>query len=178
MFVFQSESNIMKSKISLLISTVATILVYSCNPSVPHYLDLSTNKPIDVQKDSVSGYMINTKTGEPVDLYVDTKSHDTIYGQTGEIVNGKVHKTEEGKWIVKTEGDEYKAKSESENSAKIKMEGDKFKMKDGNYTVKKDADGDVKIENGRTQVKIDGKTGERKVKKDKNITEKVKKIFH
>jgi hypothetical protein len=35
----------------------------------------------------------------------------------------------------------------------------------------------VKIENGNTQTKIDGKTGERKVKKDKNLTDKVKKIF-
>jgi hypothetical protein len=96
---------------------------------------------------------------------------------TGEIVNGRVYKTEGGKWIVKQDGDEYKAKSESENSAKIKREGDEYKAKNGNYTVKTEGDGDVKIENGKTQTKIDGKTGERKVKKDRNVTDKVKKVF-
>jgi hypothetical protein len=57
------------------------------------------------------------------------------------------------------------------------VEGDEFKSKNGNTTIKREGDGDVKIENGRTQVKIDGETGERKVKKDKNITDKVKKII-
>ena len=76
------------------------------------------------------------------------------------------------------EGDEYKAKSESENSAKVKVEGGEYKSKTGNYTLKRERDDDVKIENGNTQIKIDGKTGERKVKKDKNITDRVKKIFH
>jgi hypothetical protein len=153
-------------------------LMSSCQNSQSRYLDLNTNKSVSLRKDSVSGYMMNSRTGEPVDVYVNTKTHDTISGITGEIVNGRIHKTEEGKWIIKTDGDEYKAKSESENSAKMKVEGDEYKRKKGNYTVKREGDGDVKIENGNTQVKINGKTGERKVKKDKNITDKVKKIFH
>lgn len=157
---------------------VIAIVMSSCRNSQPRYLDLNTNKYVSLKKDSVSGYMMNSKTGEPIDVYVDTKNHDTIYGMTGEIVNGKIHKTEEGKWIVKSDGDEYKAKSESESSAKVKMEGDEYKEKNGHYSVKKEGDGDMKIENGNTQVKIDGKTGERKIKKDKNITHKIKKIFH
>jgi len=166
----------MKMKLSFL-AGVTVLLFCSCN-SNSRYLDLNTNEYVDVKKDSTSGYMVNRKTGEPVDVYVDTKTLDTVYGPTGEIVNGKVHKTEEGKWTVKMDGDEFKAKSESENSAKVKREGDESKLKNENYTVKKEGDGDIKIENGSTQVKIDGKTGERKVKKDKNITDKVKKIFH
>lgn len=166
----------MKAKFSLLGLVLLTIIC-SCNSNT-RYLDLNTNKHVSLRKDSVSGYMMNSKTGEPVDVYVDTKTHDTIYGITGEIVNGRLHKTEEGKWIVKIDGDEYKAKSESDNSAKVKREGDEYKMKDENYAVKRESDGDIKIENGRTQTKIDGETGERKVKKDKNITDKVKKIFH
>lgn len=154
------------------------IVMSSCHDSSSRYLDLNTNKYVSLKKDSVSGYMMNSRTGEPVDVYVNTKTHDTINGITGEIVNGKIYKTDEGKWIVKMDGDEYKAKSESDNSAKVKIEGDEYKSKDGNYTVKREGDGDVKNENGNTQVKIDGKTGERKVKKDKNITDKVKKIFH
>lgn len=161
-----------------LILLTGIVLICSCNNSQSRYLDLNSNQYVDLKKDTVSGYMINKRTGEPVDYYVDRKTQDTIYGVTGEIVNGRVHKTEEGKWVVKADGDEFKAKSESENSAKIKIEGDEFKSKDGNYTIKKEGDGDVKIENGNTQIKIDGKTGERKVKKDKNITDKVKKIFH
>lgn len=153
------------------------VAAYACN-SNSRYLDLNTNKYVDLKKDTTSDYMVNSKTGEPVDLYVDTKTHDTVYGVTGEIVNDKVHKTDDGKWIVKMDGDEYKAKSESENSAKIKKEGDESKLKNGNYSVKREGDGDVKIENGNKQTKIDGKTGERKTKKDKNITDKVKKIFH
>lgn len=154
------------------------IVMSSCQHSQSRYLDLNTNQYVSVKKDSVNGYMVNSKTGEPVDFYVDTKTHDTIYGMTGEVVNGKVYQTNEGKWEVKRDSDEYKAKSESDNSAKIKMEGDEYKMKDGDYTIKKEGNGDVKIENGRTQVKVDGKTGERKVKKDRNITDKVKKILH
>lgn len=164
-------------KTKFIVSLSMVVFIISCNQH-PRYLDLNTNEYVDLKKDTASGYMVSTKHGEPVDLYVDTHTHDTIYGPTGEIVNGRVHKTEEGKWIVKVDGDEYKAKSESENSAKIKREGDESKVKNGNYTVKREGDGDVKIENGNTQVKIDGKTGERKVKKDRNITDKVKKIFH
>jgi hypothetical protein len=165
----------MKGKFIFFCAVIAAM--FSCQNSQSRYLDLNTNKYVDLKKDSVSGYMMNSKTGEPVDVYVDTKNHDTIYGTTGEIVNGKIHKTDEGKWIVKMDGDEYKVKSESENSAKVKIEGDEYKSKNGSRTVKEE-DGDMKIENGKTQVKIDGKTGERKVKKDRNITDKVKKIFH
>jgi hypothetical protein len=165
----------MKMKFVLL-NLVVVFFVVSCNTN-QRYFDLNENNYVDLKKDSTSGYMVNSKTGEPVDVYVDTKTQDTIYGMTGEVVNGQVHKTEEGKWVLKQDGDEYKAKSESENSAKIKKEGDEYKAKNGNYTVKREGDGDVKIENGKTQTKIDGKTGERKVKKDRNVTDKVKKVF-
>ena len=160
----------------VLLNLAVVLSVISCNTN-ERYLDLNTNNYLDLKKDSTSGYMVDSKTGEPVDIFVDTKTQDTIYGMTGEIVNGRVYKAEGGKWIVKQDGDEYKAKSESENSAKIKREGDEYKAKNGNYTVKREGDGDVKIENGKTQTKIDGKTGERKVKKDRNVTDKVKKVF-
>lgn len=165
----------MKRKI-VLFGLVTVAIAFSCNTR-ERYLDLNTNQYVDLKKDSTSGYMVNSKTGEPVDVYVDTKTRDTVYGMTGEVVNDKIRKTEEGKWVVKVDGDEYKAKSESENSAKIKREGDEYKEKNGNYTIKREGDGDVKIENGNTQTKIDGETGERKVKKDKNITDKIKKVF-
>ena len=39
-------------------------------------------------------------------------------------------------------------------------------LKQDDYKVEVEKDGDVKIKNGNDKVKIDGKTGERKVKKD------------
>jgi hypothetical protein len=168
----------MKTGFLFLTSLILVAGICSCNHTPSRYLDLSTNEYISVEKDTTNGMLVNPKTGEPVDIYVDTKTHDTIYGQTGEVVNGKVQKTDEGKWIVKMDGDEFKAKSESENNAKVKIEGNEYKLKHKNYTIKTEADGDVKIENGKTQMKIDGKTGKRKVKKDRNVTDKVKKVFH
>lgn len=156
---------------------VIVLTIASCQNSGSRYLDLSTNKYFPLKKDTISGYMMNSRTGEPVDFYVDTKTHDTIYGVTGEIVNGKLRKTDEGKWLVKIGGDEYKVRSESENSAKMNMEDDAYKAKNGSRTIKEE-DGNTKIENGNTQVKIDGKTGQRKVKKDKNATDRIRKIFH
>lgn len=161
----------MKTKL-LFFSLVVTVT--ACNHRA-RYLDLNSNEYMQVTEDTVTGRWYNAKTGAPLGVYVDTKTQDTIYGFTGEVVNGKVERNDRGEWVVKADDDEYKA--ESANGAKIKVEGDEYKRKDGNYTIKREGDGDVKIENGRTQTKIDGKTGERKVKKDRNITDKVKKII-
>jgi predicted PilT family ATPase len=165
----------MKTRIFFILGCAFITGIYSCKgDSQARYLDLNTGNYLDLKKDSTTGLMVNAETGKPADVYVDTETHDTIYGHTGEVVNGRVHKTEEGTWVVKTDGDEYKAKS---GDAKIKMEGEEYKSKDGETTIKQE-DGDVKIENGKTQTKIDGKTGEVKVKKDKNIADKIKKIIH
>ena len=165
----------MKTKF-FLIALVVVGTIFSCRDSETRYLDLNSNEYVELKEDNETGLMVNAETGSPVDIYVDTKTDDTVYGRTGEVVNGKVFRTEAGQWVVKIDGDEFKAKSESDNSAKIKMEGEEYKMKNENYTIKREGDGDVKIENGSTQTKIDGETGERKVKKDKNLTDKVKNI--
>jgi hypothetical protein len=158
---------------------LAALGIASCESkpgSDSRYLDLNTGATIELTEDSLTGERINTSTGKPVDLYVDRQTKDTLSGRTGEIVNGRVAKTSEGLWVIKTDGDEFKA--ESEYGAKIKMEDGESKLKDGNYTRKVDADGDVKIETGNKTIKIDGETGEKKVKKDKNTTDKVKKVFN
>ena len=152
-----------------------SLVSIACNSNNERYLDLNTGNYVDLKSDSTSGLMVNETTGVPVELYVDTHTHDTIYGTTGKVVNGHVSKTDNGKWIVKEDGDEYKAKNGDE---KIKAEDGDTKTKDGNVTRKVDEDGDVKIETGDKTIKIDGETGERKVKKDHNITNKVKKIIH
>jgi hypothetical protein len=154
----------------------AIAILASCENNT-RYLDLTTNEHLAPRKDTTTGYIMNSKTGEPIDFYVNTKTRDTIYGPTGEIVNGRIHKNEEGKWIVRINSDEVIAKSESENSGKLKAGGEENKEKNGSYTVKKKANGDIKIENGHTKVKLDGKTSKQKVKKDKNITGKLKGII-
>ncbi|MGZ3939895.1 MAG: hypothetical protein ACXVLT_14995 [Flavisolibacter sp.] len=165
-------------KLPVRVFGLVMVIIYSSCKNNGRYLDLSTNEHIVVKKDTTSGYIMNKKTGEPVDFYVDTKTHDTVYGATGETVNGRVKRSEEGRWLLQPNGSEFRARSESENSAKLKVEGGHYKAKKESYTLKKDKDGDVKIENGKTKLKIDGKTGKRKVKKDSNITDKVKNIFH
>jgi hypothetical protein len=159
---------------SLLLAGIVALASASCNHDEPRYLDLSTNQPVDLQKDDSTGLMIARDNGKPVDFYVDTKSHDTIYAKTGKVVNGHIAQTAAGTWEIKSDDDEYKAVS---GDTKIKSEGDEGKVKDGGYTRKVEGDGDVKIETGSETIKVDGETGERKVKKDKNITDKVKKIF-
>ncbi|MFL5773384.1 MAG: hypothetical protein ACJ75F_09515 [Flavisolibacter sp.] len=160
-------------KLIFLAAAIGAVAITSCNSNRDRYLDLNTGNYVDLKSDS-AGLMVNEKTGAPVELYVDTHTHDTIFGSTGKVVNGHVTHTESGNWVVKQDGDEYKAVNGNE---KIKEEGGEIKTKDGSVTKKVDEDGDVKIETGQKTIKIDGKTGERKVKKDHNITDKIKKVL-
>ena len=159
----------------ILSGAIAVFAFTACNSNNERYVDLNTGEYIDLREDTSSGLMVNSASGATVDLYVDTKSHDTVYGRTGKVVNGKVTRTESGKWQVKQEDDEYKAVNGDD---KVKHDEDGSKTKDGSATRKVDKDGDIKIEDGNKTIKIDGKTGERKVKKDRNITDKVKKVIN
>jgi hypothetical protein len=91
--------------------------------------------------------MVRTDTRKPVEIYVDTRTNDTIYGPTGKVINGDVVKTKDGKY--KYEDGEYKIKDDQ-----------------ADYKKKAEKDGDTKIKDGDTKTKIDGETGERKVKRD------------
>lgn len=86
---------------------VVTALLFAACRHGNRYIDLATNQYIPVKKDSISGYILNSKTGEPVDIYVDTKTHDTIDGVTGEIVNGKLRRSPVGAWSVTATRNEY-----------------------------------------------------------------------
>jgi hypothetical protein len=126
----------------------AGILVTSCSRTKGAYVDLRSGEKIEVEKDPVTGVWLNADTKEPVYLYVDTKKNDTIYGETGAVVNGHVVESNNSWWY---DGD-------LEESYKVKR-GDDYKME-----VEKD--GDVTIKNGNKKTKIDGETGEKKVKYD------------
>ena len=135
-------------------------------------VDLGSGEDIVVIKDEKTGKMVNKDTGEPVELYVERSSRDTIYGPTGEVVNNKLRISQEGRYVYygkikdgdfkyKADDGEYKVK---DGDYKEKYEDGEYKVKDGDYKKKVEADGDVKIKNGDRTIKIDGETGEVKVK--------------
>ena len=151
----------MKQK--FLISTIllGSIFWQSCVETDARYVDLNTGEALSLKKDSTSGLLVNELNGEPIALYVDRTTKDTIYGRTGKVVNGKVIKMQDGKYVY-ADTDNGKANSEEYKSERA---GDEKKVKNGDYKKIVEKDGDIKIKNGDTKIKID-KTGERKVKHD------------
>jgi hypothetical protein len=154
-------------KLSYAIVALAA-LVQSCNTSDNRYIDLNTGKTVHLEKEASSGLLVDTATKKHVKLYVDTKSGDTIWGRTGEVVNGKVHriKRDNGEYTF-TYGDDRSAdEPKSERSSGTDQHDGEHKVKNGDYKKEVEKDGDVIIKDGNKKIKIDGETGERKVKYD------------
>jgi hypothetical protein len=142
-------------KLMLALSIVLVIVFcWACSDSKERYLDLTTGKPIEIQKDEKTGFMVNKETGEPLYIYVDTKKKDTIYAKTGKVINGHVIFDNDKKYVY-----------DEDEKLKIDESGG-VQYKDGDYKMEVEKDGDVKIKNGEKKVKVDGETGERKVKND------------
>jgi hypothetical protein len=154
-----------------LFAIVAGTLWSSCSDSKTRYVDLATGQTVSLVKDEKTGLMVNAETGKPVRLYIDTRTHDTIWGPTGKVVNGNIRLRDNGGYrYIDDNGREveytYGAGGES---PKVKTDDDgsyKVKSDDGDYKKKVEKDGDIKIKDGDTKIKIDGKTGKRKVKVD------------
>ncbi len=122
--------------------------ITSCNRAADaRYIDLRTGKEVVLEKDESSGLWVDVDTRKPVYIYVDTKTNDTIYGNTGRVINGE---------IVRLDNGDYKYSGDIESS----------EYKSGDYKMEVEKDGDVKIKDGDQKVKIDGETGEKKVKND------------
>jgi hypothetical protein len=135
-----------------LCGAVAALLVaISCSNEKGRYIDLRSGKEVTLEKDA-NGHLINVDTKKPVYIYVDTKTHDTIYGRTGEVINGHVLTSEDGRYWY--DSDPERNVSVQRNSI------------NGEYKMKVEKDGDIKIKTDSKKIKIDGKTGEKKVKKD------------
>ena len=130
--------------------------VFSCSDNNARYIDVNTGKSITVVKDSSTGYMLNAETKEPLTVYYDSQTKDTLYGQTAEVINHKVMRTPEGKYYYET----------AKPVVLTQDEIDRELLKNGDYKKKVEKDGDVKIKSGDTKIKIDGETGEKKIKKD------------
>ena len=118
----------------------------ACNNGQARYIDLNSGETIKVVKDE-HGRLVNAEDKKPVRFYVDAKTKDTIDGRTGKVVNGELVKSDEGDY-------EYISVRDALAS-------------DDDFKKKVEKDGDVKIKSGDKKIKIDGKTGEKKVKNDK-----------
>ena len=153
----------MKHIIICLLAVAAIWTLPACNADA-RYVDPNTGKALNLEKDPQTGLMVDKETRKPVPLYVDTQTHDTIYGKTGKVVNGHVRKGDDGTYsYIEVE---TRSGGSDEGDAKVKRTDDEYKIKQGDYKKEVEKDGDVTIKNGDTKIKIDGKTGERKVKKD------------
>lgn len=162
----------MKTLLFITMSFAGMATWMSCNDAegTVRAIDLETGQEITVVKDTATGNMINEETRKPVELFVNRTTKDTIYGITGEVVNNKLQTTEDGKYVYK-DGD-YKMKIEKDNDYKMKYGDDykekyddgEYKVKHGDYKKEVERDGDVTIKKGDRKMKIDGETGEVKVK--------------
>ena len=134
-------------KLSCIVVVAVGCIWASCESSRSHYLDLNTGKEVVLVKDEGTGLLVESETKKPPTyIYVDTEKKDTIYGPTGEVINGKLKKSDDGAYTY-TGAYEYKSP-------------------DGDLKVEVEKDGDIKIKDGDSKIKIDGETGEKKVKKD------------
>ena len=137
----------MKKAITAVVLILALFGI-SCSTEKDRYVDLRTGENIEIEKDPQSGVWINAETKKPVYMYVDTKKNDTIYGKSGLVVNGHIVRSDDNVyWYDVDHNEEYKVKSDD-------------------YKMKVEKDGDIKIKDGDKKTKIDGETGEKKVKKD------------
>ena len=135
----------MKKITVILLTSVCLAGWMSCKNAEARYVDLNTGDRIKVKKDT-RGRLVNAADEKPVRFYVDTKTSDTLDGRTGKVVNGELVKVDDGTY-------EYLVVRETLAA------DDEFKRKI-------DEDGDIKIKTSKKKIKIDGKTGKRKVKAD------------
>jgi len=144
----------MKKVFSVLSFTALVALLASCSDSKERYIDLSTGKAVEIEKDEKTGIVVNKETNDPLYIYVDTKKNDTIYGKTGKVINGHVIVKDNNKYVF-----------DEDEKLEVNQNGS-VEYKDGDYKMEIEKDGDIKIKDGDKKTKIDGETGERKTKKD------------
>lgn len=133
----------MKHKFLLIAGAAFVLSVSSCKEN-NRYIDPNTGEPLTLVKDASTGLMVDETTKKPVYMYVDTETNDTIYGPTGKVING---------YVVLEDG-------------KYKYTENEYKMKGEDYKKEVEKDGDVTIKSGDSKIKIEGETGETKVKRD------------
>ena len=147
------------------ITAVLMLSWQSCTNEGNRYVDVNTGKALNLEKDSKTGRMIDKETGMPVSMYVDKRTGDTIDGRTGKVINGNIIK-KGNRYVYRDEAEQNENVTASGDDIKIKRTDDEVKIKSGDYKKEVEKDGDITVKDGNKKVKIDGETGERKVKKD------------
>lgn len=154
--------------LALAFFTVSSSINAQVNPADPAtaktsdytIIDLSTGETVDVYYDEMNWKTINKTNNQPVDYYVinynDKTTPDTVHGITGIIVNGMIWKNTEGKWAfdeakVKWDGNEFKMKDKY--GRKVKWEKGTVKIKDWNNKYKNEAGDDAKYKEEWDKVK-------------------------
>ena len=137
----------MKKTIASGLGIAMIIGLVSCSDDKDRYVDLRTGKSIELVKDENSGLLVDANTKQPAYIYVDTRNDDTIYGKTGEVINGRVIMNDKNEYVYEKDFQPYEVKGDD-------------------YKVEVEKDGDMKIKQGDSKIKVDGETGEKKVKND------------
>lgn len=148
----------------LSVLAAAALVTASCDNQQSRYIDPNTGEGLALRKDEASGLMVDTATGKPVKIYVDTQTKDTVWGKTGKVINGKIRRE-------KADGDDYVYVYDEPVRTEVSGRKDNetsgaYEVKRGDYKKEVGKDGDIKIKDGNMKIKIDGETGERKVKYD------------
>ena len=137
----------MKKTIASGLGIAMIIGLVSCSDDKDRYVDLRTGKSIELVKDENSGLLVDANTKQPAYIYVDTRNDDTIYGKTGEVINGRVIMNDKNEYVYEKDFQPYEVKGDD-------------------YKVEVEKDGDMKIKQGDSKIKVVGETGEKKVKND------------
>ena len=133
------------------VSTETQTVTYTVVPG--NYVDLTTGKTVYIIRDVETGYAMDSIANIPVEFYINTSTNDTLY-QTGMVLNNSLINTD-GKWSlsedakIKIDGDKMKIK---DDDSKLKVDGDEAKLKEGDYKIKVDGD-EVKTKDGATKTK-------------------------
>src|SRR5436190_8381110 len=119
-------------KQAFFLSAISAVLALTSCKEKTGYYDLNKNEPVTLVKDENTGLLVDADTKKPVYIYVNEGTKDTILGATGKVINGNLVKLEDGKYKY--------------DGLKVKLDEDgDFKIKDGDYKRKVEANGDIKI---------------------------------
>jgi hypothetical protein len=118
------------------------------------YVNLNTGQNFQPKFDTANYITMDMMSGDPVQIYVDTETKDTFH-TSGVVVNNALLHTDAG-WAI--------------DPAKIKVDGDKIKIKDGDLKIKINGD-KMKVKDGDSKTKMEGndsktKTDDIKIKQE------------
>ena len=118
--------------------TTTTDVTATSSVTPGKYIDLSTGKEVEIDRDATSGRWVDKTSRTPVEYYISLDNRDTFDTQ-GRNVNNALDRSTDGKYMVN----------------------------EGRLRVKMDSDGDMKIKDGdETKMKYDKSSDELKFKND------------